>query len=78
MVAVESASSTRLRRGIVPSGAVRPAFWLTATRVPTLSNTSTNRKTKTISTRARPRFPFRFRAAGMSRRKAVEARSPKL
>ncbi len=49
MVAVASAKKMRLRRGMEWSGAMRPARWVTATRVPMLSKRSTKRKTKMIS-----------------------------
>ncbi len=74
MVAIESAVRMRFRRGIVPSASTRPAFLLTATRVPTLSNRSTNRKTKMISKTPNPALPI-FKAPLMSRAPAVAVSS---
>jgi len=48
MVELASARKMRLRRNGV-GGAMRPARWVTATRVPMLSKRSTKRKTKIIS-----------------------------
>ncbi len=78
MVAAESTSRMRFRRGIEPSFAINPAFLVTATRVPTLSNRSTNRNTKTISSRVRASAPFSFRAPRMSSLKAVAEMSLRL
>ncbi len=63
---------------MVPSGAVNPARFVTATKVPTLSNRSTNKNTNTISSTDSPNPPFMLNAAGTLSLNAVADRSARL
>ena len=71
MVATESVKRMRLSFGMRPSSSISPARRVTPTRVPILSNRSTNRKTNRISNRPRPWLPDRPSTPARSSWKAV-------
>ena len=71
MVAIESVKRMRLSLGTRPSASISPARRVTPTRVPILSNRSTNRKTNRISNRPRPWLPERPNTPARSSWKAV-------